>query len=230
MAIITINTDEMPYSPPQIEFMRFGGRVGGQGTGCCAFDIIQGFSTNPEAEAYAPLTHGDELTPICEKGEQLYLGRTNKEVFEGYLRIGTFDQTEMPNHGFLAILSEGQLSGVYGKQWLKILKDNGFEFIRAVDNSVYSGTGPDLPPEGTTADYPSIVYLFGLFRNIGRGALKDPFKAPKAWEDLPAPERTVRDIWIDSKTTLLRHSEVYPDEPADQVSLEKASPFVTAAF
>ena len=145
MPEITINTDTMPYSPPTIECVRFGGRIGGQSIGCCGFDIFQGFNNDPNAEAYVPLYNGDSphvpvMAVIDGKLSHAHLGPTNKDVFLGYLRVGTFDQSEMPNRGFLAVMTQEQAEyGIFAQQWLAILKENGFEFIRAVDNSVYSG-------------------------------------------------------------------------------------------
>jgi hypothetical protein len=79
----------------------------------------------------------------------------------------------------LAVLTESQLETDNGEAWMEILADNGFEFIRAVSNSVYAGDM--LHKEGDVTDR-SINYLFGLFRNIGSGKVTNPFEPPEGWE------------------------------------------------
>lgn len=82
------------------------------------------------------------------------------------------------------MLTESQIGYGNGLAWLKVLKENGFEFIRAVDNSVYSGeslSGEDYYDEDCGS---SINYLFGLFRNIGTGKIANPFQPPHAWTEL----------------------------------------------
>jgi hypothetical protein len=90
----------------------------------------------------------------------------------------------MPNHFFLAVLTKNQLEGSVGKKWLAILKEHGFEFVRAVSNSVGCGA-KDVVEPGTFGDL-SINYLFGLFRNIGVGAVTNPYQPPEAWTELPS--------------------------------------------
>lgn len=122
---------------------------------------------------------------MVKGGKVLFLGKTYKEIFEGRLRIGTFSSSEMPNHVFLAVLTADQIRGGVGKKWLKILKENGFEFIRATDNSVYTGSSViEAPGKNCTSSHPN--YIFGLFRNIGKGAMADPYTPPKEWTDLPS--------------------------------------------
>lgn len=171
-----------------MEFLRFGSSIPGGYWGCCAMCIIQNFKHDPDEKASIQILSGDGGQPIGDN----FAGLTYKEIFETRLRIGTFNTSEMPNHGFLAILTERQCTSTLGKKWLKILKDNGFEFIRTVDNSVYSGQ--TVPPEQPTTDSNNKNYLFGLFRNIGRGAVKDPFAPPKAWAELEGGPKEANDF------------------------------------
>ena len=187
----------MNWNSSNIEFTRFFGRKGGEGIGCCAIDLIQGFYTDPDDKCKTFLTEGDSGNPIVYKGRSCYLGNTNKEVFENYLRIGTFHKDDLPNRIFLAALSETQVSCDAGKKWLAILKENHFEFIRATDNSVYTGSDPSEK----TLKQP--VYLFGLFRNISKSALDDPFQPPSSWLELPEPTMTPKELWDSRKTVLL---------------------------
>jgi hypothetical protein len=163
-----------------VEFLRFGSRISGTGIGCCAFDIIQGFDCDPKAKASIQLINGDGAFPITHDGKQVYFGPTNKDIFYSRLRVGTFYDTDMPNHGFLAVITENQLNYGFGLAWLKILKETGFEFVRAVDNSVYSGVRRN--------------YLFALFRNAKDRGL-DPFAPPTEWTGLPDNQKTQKEIW-----------------------------------
>lgn len=151
-----------------MEFLRFGSSIPGSYWGCCACDIIQNFKVDPDAKASIEIVTGDGNATTGK-----FVGKTWREIFKARLRFGTFDSRDMPNHAFLAILTINQINGTYGKAWLAILKEHGFEFIRAVDNSVYSGGG-------------NTNYIFGLFRNISGNRLKDPFTPPQAWADLPS--------------------------------------------
>ena len=164
-----------------MEFLRFGSSIPGSYWGCCACCIIQNFNYDPDSKYSIEVVCGDGGEPI----DDLFLGKTYKEVFESRLRIGTFNTEDMPNHAFLAILTEYQLTSTTGNKWLRILKENGFEFIRSFDNSVY--TGQSLKEEGYEDDWcegTHANYLFGMFRNIGSGAVENPFQAPKAWQEL----------------------------------------------
>lgn len=162
-----------------MEFLRFGSSIPGSYWGCCAVCIIQNFNCDPEAPASIELVDGDSGTPVGDE----WLGKTNREVFDSRIRIGTFSDSEMPNHGFLAVLTENQIKSTYGKMWLEILKETGFEFIRTIDNSVYSG---DEVPLEKDPDYDSDNknYLFGMFRNIGDGAVLDPLTPPQEWTEI----------------------------------------------
>jgi hypothetical protein len=171
-----------------MEFLRFGSKIPGSYWGCCALDIIQNFCLKPDAPASIQLVHGDTGVAIQNVGgENLFAGPTYEGIFNTRLRIGTFGRGDLPNHAFFASLTGEQLRSETGKQWLAILKANGFEFIRAVDNSVYSG--PTL--EGTR--YRDPVYVFALFRNIGNARLNDPFKPPKEWMDISSASPEVWD-------------------------------------
>lgn len=213
MSVITIDISKMPYTPPTVECLRFGGRVGGKGIGCCAIDIFQGFSNDPDAEAYVPLNNGDSPhLPVMRQGSQAYLGPTNKDVFLGYLRLGTFDSMDLPNHAFFCAISESQLNSRTTEKWLEIFKENGFEFLRAVDNSVYLNGDGD----------PSPVYIFALFRNIGDSKIDDPFEPPEFWKTLPEPSESDEERWASQSTNIINK----PAEKASEGSLEaiKAAP------
>lgn len=193
----------MAYSASKIECVRFAGRHQPEGIGCCAIDEFQGFINDPDQAAHVPLRHGDTLTSLLSgNGKKVYLGPTNRDIFEAYLRIGTFSLEETPNRMFLASLTQEQCGTEIGKKWLTILKENGFEFIRAVDNSVYSGeeVSREQEDEGTP------VYLFGLFRNIGTTRLSDPFAPPEYWKELPEPEDDFT-IWEKGKLHVLTEEE-----------------------
>lgn len=167
-----------------MEFLRFGSSIPGAYWGCCAVCIIQDFKQDPDDKAGIELVCGDGGEPIAE----LYAGPTYKGIFHQRLRIGTFNSTDMPNHAFLAVLTDWQVESTIGRKWLKLLKEAGFEFIRTVDNSVY--TGPDLKNADSEyedegyEDSTHANYVFGLFRNIGNGAVCDPFEPPAAWLEL----------------------------------------------
>ena len=167
-----------------MHFLRFGSSIpgpdGSAGWGCCAVDILQGFSYGkPDDPASIELVCGDGGQPLGT-----FLGKTYREIFESRLRIGTFSDEDMPNHAFLCVITHNQINTSNGIAWLKILKENGFEFIRAVDNSVYSGS--EIVGEGYDEEDhdSSINYIFGLFRNIGVGKISNPFAPPQEWTEL----------------------------------------------
>lgn len=173
-----------------MEFLRFGSSIPGGYWGCCACCIIQNFKVMPTDKASQELVDGDGGYPI----NGLFAGPTFEDIFRQRIRIGTFSSRDMPNHAFFAILTKSQVNGAIGKAWLKILKEEGFEFIRAVDNSVYSGayTIPK-PGKGCTSSHPN--YIFGLFRNIGAGAMENPYQPPSQWTDLETVVPEIHDHW-----------------------------------
>lgn len=176
-----------------MEFLRFGSSIPGSYWGCCAVDIIQNFKFDPDQKASIELVNGDNGFPLSKNGKYLFAGKTYHEIFRLRLRIGTFSSKNMPNHGFIAVLTDEQIRGGCGKKWLKILRDEGFEFIRTVDNSVYSGDR--LADEGEVSSHPN--HIFGLFRNVGQGAISDPFTPPKPWTDLKPPKKTDLELYKD---------------------------------
>lgn len=175
-----------------MEFLRFGSSIPGSYWGCCAVDIIQNFSAgHPDDKASIEVVCGDGGQPIGN----YFLGKTSREIFEARLRIGTFSDTDLPNHAFLCVLTARQISYGNGAAWLKVLKENGFEFIRAIDNSVYSGeglAGTEFYEEDDCYDS-SPNYLFGLFRNIGVGKIANPFQPPREWEELEGGVKEIYD-------------------------------------
>lgn len=164
-----------------MEFLRFGSSIPGSYWGCCACCIIQNFKVDPDAKASIQLVSGDGGSPV---GSPNFAGPTWRDIFWQRLRVGTFDRRDMPNHAFLAIITENQISGKIGKAWLEILREAGFEFVRSVTNSVYSGAGISQKPN--TGHGSSLNHIFGLFRNIGTSGPGDPFVPPEAWQDLPS--------------------------------------------
>jgi hypothetical protein len=152
-----------------MEFLRFGSSIPGSYWGCCAADIIQNFKVDPDAKASIQLIEGDGGMPILKGSEKAFVGMTYKEIFLQRLRFGTFEVRDMPNHAFFVILSENQMNDVIGKKWLAILKTEGFEFIRKVNNSVWNVNN----------------YVFALIRNVGPNAVTDQFTPPSAWTELP---------------------------------------------
>lgn len=166
-----------------MEFLRFGSSIPGSYWGCCACCIIQNFKVDPDEKASIQLVSGDGGGPIMKGREMLFAGPTWKDIFWQRIRSGTFDQRDMPNHAFFAILTDWQINSGVGKKWMVILKEAGFEFVRSVANSVYTGEGIADELEG---DGDSLNYIFGLFRNIGTSGASDPFTPPQAWQDLPS--------------------------------------------
>lgn len=199
-----------------MEFLRFGSSIPGSYWGCCAVDIIQNFKFDPDAKASIQIVEGDGGVPV---GGGVFAGPTYRDIFHQRIRFGTFDTRDMPNHGFIAILTEGQVNGGHGAKWLAILKEAGFEFIRTVSNSVYGGQSvlPSLPDTG--GSYQN--HIFGLFRNIGSYAIPDPFTPPKAWTDLPSVKAEAWDFMVSgSDVSVLAHDQF----SADKAIWEKIGP------
>lgn len=195
-----------------MECVRFGGTIPGEYWGCCCGGIFQNFNQDPDTPASIQLVDGDAAYPIqALNGELAFLGPTLRDIFWQRLRISTFGATDMPNQFFLAVLEQSQIDGSIGKKWLALLKEAGFEFIRTVDNSVY--TGAQVGGEKPRWMSPHPNHIFGLFRNIGRGEIKNPFVPPKAWTNLP---NVVPEAWaqINNGETLAteqrqKHTEIW---------------------
>lgn len=185
-----------------MEFLRFGSSIPGSYWGCCAVCVIQNFNFDPDEKASIQLVDGDCGNPVVDfTGEELFAGPTYRDIFWQRLRIGTFHKDLMPNHVFLAVLTEGQISYNPGKKWLALLKEAGFEFIRTTDNSVYTGQNLEGENPYPVSAHPN--YLFGLFRNIGAGSIEDPFTPPKAWTDLPSVTVEALDYLTDEEKNIL---------------------------
>jgi len=178
-----------------MEFLRFGSSIPGSYWGCCACCIIQNFKFMPSDKASIQMSNGDAGTPVMRNGGSVFAGPTYEDIFWQRLRVGTFETRDMPNHAFLAILTDSQINGGIGKAWMKILRKAGFEFVRAVGNSVYSGNSVIDNLSSSSSNQHRANYIFGLFRNIGGGALIDTFAPPAGWNELeqvvpnpPTPE------------------------------------------
>lgn len=200
-----------------MEFNRFGSTIPGSYWGCCACDIIQNFKVDPDAKASIELVSGDGGGSLG-----LYAGPTYRDIFWQRIRFGTFDKRDMPNHAFIAILTDGQLAGGVGVKWLAILKEAGFEFIRSVSNSVYQGESIGGAPSNG-----SLNHIFMLVRNIGAGAAKDQFTPPAAWTNLP---KVVYEAWEDVQNSAEKSAEVRAKQTQlwnDQKALAK--PLLTEA-
>ena len=163
-----------------MEFLRFGSSIPGAYWGCCAVCIIQNFKVHPDEKYAIQMVDGDGGYPTGK-----YAGPTYRDVFNTRIRTGTFGVNDMANHTFFAVLTEEQLHGQIGKEWLSILKENGFEFVRTVDNSVYTGSIIPTVAGRKTSSHKN--HIFALYRNIASGYVEDPFTPPKAWTDLPNP-------------------------------------------
>lgn len=223
-----------------MEFLRFGSSIPGQYWGCCAADIIQNFKVDPDEKASIELVDGDGGNPVMFFNDKegrtgaKFAGKTYADIFRQRLRYGTFNSSDKANHAFFAILTDWQINGgpnSIGYKWLKILKEEGFEFVRAIDNSVYTGSSF----EGTRSSKPN--YLFALYRNISSGRITDPFTPPKAWQDLPS---VVPEAWeqIDDPEALATsqseaHKKLFDALPQDvfytREQLEKEGIPVTLA-
>jgi hypothetical protein len=203
-----------------MEFLRFGSSIPGGYWGCCAVCIIQNFKVMPDAKAAIQLVVGDSGSPLMRDKENIFAGPTNLDIFLQRLRIGTFSGKDMPNHVFLAVLTEYQISGEIGKAWLKVLKEQGFEFVRTTDNSVYTGETVITKTGTKSTKSPHKNYIFGLFRNVGQGFVEDPFTPPAAWTDLdaviPEPWLCITDGKTRNKETQAAHLKLYKALPKEK--------------
>lgn len=150
-----------------MEFLRFGSSIPGEYWGCCACDIIQNFNEDPDTPASIQLVEGDGGSTLGK-----FAGKTYRDIFLQRLVYGTFsaDPARAKNHAFIAILSAKQCNTAVGKKWLRLLKAQGFEFVRSVNNSVWNAKN----------------YIFMMVRNVGPNAIDDQFAPPPFWEDLPS--------------------------------------------
>jgi hypothetical protein len=224
-----------PQNSRLVEFLRFGSSIPGGYWGCCAGDIVQCFKSDPDERASCQSVNGDGGEPETNnKGEFLYFGPTNRDLFMQRLRNGTFGGGEFANHFFIAVLTQEQICCEPGSLWLPILKECGFEFIRTVANSVYTGsdlkTSSNVSEEkehepcgcgdpyctlGMNEDYDdegdSLNYVFGLFRGIANGAPADAFTPPVAWSALPSIKRESWEYVTDRKELTQLQAKVDTD-------------------
>lgn len=192
-----------------MEFLRFGSSIPGSYWGCCAGDIIQNFKVDPDDKASIQVVNGDSGQPQMTGNNFTFVGQTYREIFKNRIRFGTFNLKDMPNHFFFAVLTHSQIAtkGSIGWKWLQILKEEGFEFIRTVDNSVY--TGPEiitsLSEKPKKSPHPN--YIFGLFRNIGQGRIVDQFTPPQAWLDLDGGVKGLIDVVPKTKAASVQKAQ-----------------------
>lgn len=175
--------DDLPYTPSGIECLRLGARRGGEGIGCCAIDVLQGFNNPPESICpQQPHYNGDSWWPSFYPGtdDQLCIGGegiTNEQVFLAHLTHGSFTAQPEPDHGFIASLTDEQCNSSIGKKWLEILKREGFVWVGATSNSVYDEYHPN--------------HVFMLMRsthiNMGDEEIEELQQPPKAWNNIPEP-------------------------------------------
>lgn len=176
--------DDLPYTPQGIECLRLGARRGGEGIGCCAIDVFQGFSNDPSSlRPPIPMFEGDSRQPISvgyPDQRQKTVEGTNEEVFLTYLKIGTMSSDPTEDHAFLAVITGEQLYSSTGRAWLKILKREGFEWVGCTSNSVYSEYHPN--------------HIFMMIRSTGEYMDEDEIaqlkKPPSAWLELEEPSST----------------------------------------
>lgn len=177
-----------------MEFIRFGSTIPGSYWGCCAIDLAQNFKVDPDAKASIQLVTGDGGGPMTKDGESLYMGPTYRDIFWQRLRYSTHSPTrKFPNRGVVCSITENQIQGQYGRQWMEILFEAGFMFVATVANGVYTGANraPYSKSRGS-----SLNHIFLLPRNIGANGCGDSFTPPQAWQDLHAKAKTKkREPW-----------------------------------
>lgn len=179
--------DNLPYTPRGIECLRFGARRGGDGIGCCAVDVIQGFGNPPDAicpqkpfydgDSWAPVFYSGTSRQLCVGGENI----TNEQAFLAYLTHGSFTSEPEPDHAFIAILAKEQCEeSSSGKKWLAILKREGFEWVGCTSNSVYGECHPN--------------HIFMLIRSththMEDSEIESLKRPPQIWDELPKPTET----------------------------------------
>lgn len=196
--------DDLPYTPYGIECLRLGARRGGVGIGCCAVDVFQGFNNSPSAMCPPiPFFNGDCYSPeFGDFYQQLAMHGTNEQVFLAYLAHGSFTPYQEPDHAFIAVLTDSQCRSETGKQWLRILKREGFEWKGCVNNSVYSEYHPN--------------HIFMLIRNtrehLSEDELKELSQPPQAWEELGPPNQTPEERYVELCRTYTEAHIEYQEE------------------
>lgn len=208
--------DYLPYTPLGIECLRLGARRGGDGIGCCAMDVIQGFNNDPDKiRPQQPFYEGDSWSPLFYEGTDKQLcvggeGITNEQAFLAYITHGSFTNEPAADHGFIAVLTDSQVQGETGKKWLRILKREGFKWVGAVSNSVYSEYHPN--------------HVFMMLRSTlecmeadERERLKSP---PEYWENLPEPTETPEErFYINSGEISKAHTPATEETAKAQLAL-----------
>lgn len=185
-----------------MECIRLGARTGGRNIGCCAVDVFQGFDTDPNAlipeTVKQQMFQGDRGEPLLKDGHTVFLGPTYRDAFLQRLVYSTFDLRPLPDHIFIACMADRQVTGHFGKQWLALLKEHGFEYVRTVSNSVY--THSSVPPNSDDPSvyqhqYPHPLHMFMLVRNISASRVPNTFAPPESWQALANPTTTPEERW-----------------------------------
>jgi len=201
-----------------MEFLRFGSSIPGSYWGCCAIDIIQNFKVDPNSPAAIEIVGGDGGNSF-----EKFVGKTWKDIFWQRIRFGTFSTSNMANHAFIATLTDSQISSGYGKEWLKILHEAGFEFIRSVSNSVYQGSLISASADDGLNNG-SLNHIFMLVRNVAAGSPKNAFKPPKAWLDLHSKNPYTPEVWDIIQQTGFDIDGFYKAQRTKQIADWKALP------
>lgn len=209
--------DSLPYTPPGIECLRLGARRGGDGIGCCAIDVFQGFSHPPSAERPDVLfRQGDSRQPVIDysTGKAAFITGTNEDHFLSYLKHGTMDTEAQPDHAFFAVLTDEQINHSTGREWLKILKREGFVWVGATSNSVYSEYHPN--------------HIFMLIRSTMEHMEDDEIMAlaepPQYWQELEEPKESPADRFHQLSESI-KYGPA-PEEPQYVLAKQEPAPLI----
>lgn len=157
-------------------------------TGCCGSDIVYWFSSNPDTPAggsasYVQDTFADgrpktdrygyPVWKIDPKTGQYVMKEnpsTHAELFEEKLQkqIKQYKNDRL----FTCILNQTQYDD-FNNGWAKVLKRNGFQFVRRFRNGNHGGT--------------YYLYLFALVVNNDEKHKTDITAPPKGWEEFEGP-------------------------------------------
>jgi hypothetical protein len=140
-------------------------------TGCCGADIFYGFSYDPQADVSPrrnidPFTKKYTVTPSGKTWEQRFLEvlETQKNTYRKGGRM------------FCLILNETQYNS-YDQGWPKILKREGFEFVRRWCNANHNDE--------------QFLYLFVLCTDFKGSCKGDHTTPPKGWDSIEVKQEKV---------------------------------------